>query len=251
MKYLHIDVLKKADAASYADAKPFSYTILQNPLPDAGYRLLLTSAPTLDQLEPSFGMERKFGQMSHDRYERYDSPAFRKTLKPEWQEFLAELEGPEYRAFLARMFGVRDFTLRFQWQYAVAGGSVSPHCDSVKKVGSHLFYFNDPETWNPAWGGQTQILFDPSGRQVCESAPRDDEFEIVTKTDGYGNQSLLFSRTNNSWHSVSPLAMPPGTVRRLFTVVADKPRTIADTIKGYARVFYKKITGGVSGTPKG
>ncbi|MEK7530608.1 MAG: hypothetical protein AAB573_01975 [Patescibacteria group bacterium] len=242
MKYLDLAVLNNVDAAAFQSVHPFPYMIVRSVLTDEGYHTLLHTAPTVDQLEPSFGMERKFGQMSHDRYERYDSASFRSHLTPEWRTFLSELESPEYRSFLSRMFGTRDFTLRFQWQYAVQGGSVSPHCDSIKKVGSHLFYFNDPKTWDPAWGGQTQILLDPSGRQVCESAPRDDEFEIVAKTDGYDNQSLLFSRTHNSWHSVSPLVMPPGTVRRLFTVVADKPVSFADRITGYIRVALKKIT---------
>jgi hypothetical protein len=40
---------------------------------------------------------------------------------------------------------------------------VSPHCDSPKKLGSHIFYLNTKEDWDPSWGGETLIL-DDGGR---------------------------------------------------------------------------------------
>jgi len=36
----------------------------------------------------------------------------------------------------------------------VEGCAVSPHCDAVRKLATHIFYFNTEADWDPGWGGR-------------------------------------------------------------------------------------------------
>jgi hypothetical protein len=163
------------------------------------------------------GQKRAYGQAPHDRYSLHYWPGL--ELPQPWMEFLAELQGEDYRTFLHRLLGCRSFLLTFEWHYAWQGCSVSPHCDAARKIGTHLFYFN-AEDWDPAWGGQTLIL-DAGRRFRTHSAPDFDQLKVAASSEPCGNNSLLFQRTPQSWHGVRPLDCPPGIMRRLFKVTVN------------------------------
>ena len=46
----------------------------------------------------------------------------------------------------------KDPEFRFHWHYTPAGCSVSPHCDSKREFGSHIWYFNAEDEWDPQLG---------------------------------------------------------------------------------------------------
>ena len=168
-----------------------------------------------------FGRARKHGQQSHDRYVLEwsdDAP----VSKP-WKDFVAELHGAEYQDWLARMIGHRQFRLRYHFHYTPNGCSVSPHCDAVWKLGSHIFYLNDEKTWKSEWGGETQVL-DDRGRFKAGSAPAFEDFDEALSSDSIGNRSLLFIRQGNSWHGVKRIRCPEGQLRKVFIVVIDNDR---------------------------
>ena len=68
---------------------------------------------------------------------------------------MEDLTSERYRRALRHIIGVRALELGFHWHYTPNGCSVSPHCDAKWKLGSHIFYLNTEDDWEPAWGGET------------------------------------------------------------------------------------------------
>jgi hypothetical protein len=227
MKYLNISALQAIPTGTFKNAKPFPWVNPQGALSEEGYSELIRTLPDVSLFEKSIGMERAYGQKPHDRYELKYRDGL--PLSPQWTQFLSELNSPEYHAEIARLFGTSRFTLRYQWQYSFAGCSVSPHCDSKNKVGTHIFYMNTPENWKDEWGGRTLIL-DDGGVFPPESAPGLSEFKNQTAAEVFGNRSLLFERTDRSWHAVSELVSPEGAMRQIFTVVMDRTPSLFEKL---------------------
>lgn len=215
MKYLDPERLESVDPVAFRACEPYPWVNPERLLTDVGYRRLRADLPCLEQMDASFGRERKHGQATHDRYVLEWEDGL--DVAPSWADFVAELRGDAYRAFLRRMIGSDGFELLFHWHYTPAGCSVSPHCDARRKLGSHIFYFNS-EDWDPAWGGETLVL-DDCGRFDRRSAPSFEEFDSEIAAQALGNQSFLFIRRHNSWHGVRPLRCPDGHMRRVFIVV--------------------------------
>jgi Rps23 Pro-64 3,4-dihydroxylase Tpa1-like proline 4-hydroxylase len=138
-----------------------------------------------------------------------------------WREFVEELKGERYKRALCRLVGIRHLDLNFHWHYTPNGCSVSPHCDSKRKLGSHIFYFNTEKDWKPEWGGETVIL-DDRGRFRMRSAPSFDDFDAAESSTALGNHSLIFTRRGNSWHGVREIRCPEGAMRRVFIVVLNR-----------------------------
>jgi hypothetical protein len=218
MTYLDIDCMNAIEGDAFQHTKPFPFVNPKGLLTEDGYTRLLASLPDLNVCEASFGRRRWFGQRSHDRF----NLEYRRSLdlsKP-WGDFIDELTGDEYRRFLERMFGRRSFRLRFHWHYAPSGGSVSPHCDSNQKLGSHVFYLNSSHDWKPEWGGATLVL-DDGGRMRRQSNPAFEDFDRTIPAEFLDNRSFLFRRTDHSWHGVREVHCPEGAMRRVFIVVID------------------------------
>jgi hypothetical protein len=216
MSYLDYEKLEAIDRAQFQRAKPYPWFNPAGILTEAGYKDLSANVPHISMFEPMFGIKRSYGQRPHDRYVlEYNDKL---DLQPCWREFIAELRGERYGRFLRRLFGRGGIQLNFHWHYALQGCSVSPHCDNKRKLGSHIFYFNTAEDWDPAWGGETLIL-DDGGRFDYRSAPDFESFERIIASETLGNRSLLFQRRGNSWHGVREIRCPQGQYRKIFIVV--------------------------------
>jgi hypothetical protein len=229
MTYLDFEGLDAVDTKAFQSQKPYPFVNPEKLLTDDGYRRLLGSLPDVSIFDADVGRVRKFGQASHDRY----NLEYREGLEiaEPWHAFIAELRGERYRGFLSRMFGQRAFRLRFHWHYAPNGCWVSPHCDSKRKLGSHLFYMNTSEDWHPAWGGQTVVL-DDGGRFGHDSSPSVEDFEGRVEASCLDNRSFLFRRTSNSWHYVKRIQCPEGALRKVFIVVVDDGRLVHRLLSG-------------------
>jgi len=221
MQYLNFERLAALDAAGFSSTKPYPFVNPAGLLTDEGYSRLLHQPLDVAQLVPSFGRRRSHGQVSHDRYVLEYQPDIDFIPQP-WKQFIAELHGPEYGRFIRRMFRRKSFQLNMHWHYAPAGCSVSPHCDALHKMGSHIFYLNTVDDWDPKWGGPTLILED-HGRFKTDSAPDFDDFDRIIPSECMGNYSTLFKRQKRSWHGVRPLTCPEGKLRKVFIVVINQP----------------------------
>ena len=233
-RYLDTERLDAIDARTFQSRRPYPWVNPADLLTPEGYQRLYDTLPDVGLFTPVFGAVRKHGQQSHDRY----GLAYRRDLDvgAPWHDFVRELHGPIYRRFLSRMLNRRFFILRLHWHYTPNGCSISPHCDSKTKFGSHIFYFNTPADWDPAWGGQTLIL-DDGGRFTPRSAPRFEDFERAMTADTMGNRSLLFARGAQSWHGMRDIHCPEQAMRRVFIVV------ITAAVRTTARDFVRQLRG--------
>jgi len=218
MKYIDIDKLRNLDRKEFLAVKPYPYYNSKGVLTDSGFQALLDNMPPLELFEKTFGYERRAGQAPHDRYSLEYAPGM--PVPQPWQEFIGELCSDDYRREVERLLGARKVEFRFHWHYTPPGCDVSPHCDARREHGSHLFYFNSEEEWEPAWGGSTLVL-DDGGRLSYDSAPALEEFDAVHECDSIGNYSSLMLRTDHAWHAVRPVQCPEGHLRRIFIVVAN------------------------------
>jgi hypothetical protein len=219
MTYLDFARLNEIDPLAFQCQKPYPWINPEGLLTEEGYRRLLDTLPDVSLFAQRFGVKRAHGQQSHDRFV-LEYRGDLEVAQP-WKEFVAELRGEPYQAFLRRLIGVRSLELSCHWHYTPNGCSVSPHCDAEHKLGSHIFYFNTAEDWDPAWGGQTLIL-DDSGRLDRKSAPCFDDFEHEIISAALGNRSLLFARKGRSWHGVREVRCPQDRLRKVFIVVINR-----------------------------
>jgi len=226
MSYLDVSRLSQIaeQSAGFLSRKPFPWSNLQGVIRDDGFRRLGSELPSLELFQSHFGIGRAYGQQSHDRYALQYRPKLDADLSPAWREFIRELQAEPYLTFLRQMYGIQPherFVLTMHWHLAPAGASVSPHTDARRKVGSHIFYFNTEDEWNPTWGGQTLVL-DDEGRLAAHASPPVETLRQVAASQILGNMSFIFKRTEHSWHAVRPIACPPDRLRKVFIVVANR-----------------------------
>ena len=234
-RYLDAERLDAVDALAFQSQRPYPWVNPADLLTADGYRRLYETLPDLSLFTPMFGVVRKHGQQSHDRYGLEYHRGL--DVAAPWHEFARELHGPIYRHFLSRMLGRRLFSVRLHWHYTPNGCSISPHCDSKTKYGSHIFYFNIAADWDAGWGGQTMILDDAAGRLHPKSAPRFEDFASAVTAETLGNRSLLFARGSQSWHGMRDIHCPEHAMRRVFIVV------INDTVRTTARNWVRQLRG--------
>ncbi len=227
--------LAATSTESFRQAEPYPWLNPAGLLSEPAFDLLRANLPRVDQMKASFGRKRAHGQTPHDRYALEYQPDL--DLHPAWHQLIAELNGPVYQNWLARLFATRRFHLSYHWHYAPRGASVSPHCDAKRKLGSHIFYFNTPDEWSADWGGETVIL-DDGGRFDRASAPAFEDFDRSWPADAMGNRSLLFQRQGNSWHGVRELLCPEDRLRKVFIVVVN-----ADNLSGRLRRLFHRPDG--------
>jgi Rps23 Pro-64 3,4-dihydroxylase Tpa1-like proline 4-hydroxylase len=219
MTYLNYDRLGELDAEAFQTTRPFPWINPAGLLTDEGHRQLVESLPPVSLFKKSFGIKRSHGQRSHNRYVlEYDDSL--EVARP-WKDFVSELRSSGYRKFIAKMMGSDRFTLNCHWHYGPPGCSVSPHCDAKHKHGSHVFYFNTENDWDPDWGGQTLVL-DDGGELTHGAHPEEKNMKLVAASQAMGNHSLLFKRGEHSWHSVTELTCPEGYLRKVFILVVNR-----------------------------
>lgn len=216
MQYLNMEMIRTTDPSIFQGQRPYPWMNPQGSLTKQGFEALLANMPDLSHFKAFFDKRRKYGQKSHDRYVLEYQEGL--VLPAPWQAFINELRSDLYRSFINDLLGRSHIRFRFHWHYTPSGCVVSPHCDSKSKLGSHIFYMNSTDDWNPLWGGQTVILND-NGKFKTDSCPWFDDFDEEIPAETMGNRSLIFGRQGNSWHGVREIRCPEGAYRKVFIVV--------------------------------
>ena len=228
--------MQSFETSAFTERQPFPWYNFQSLLTDDTFAQLYDEFPSLDFFETHEGLPRKHGQRSHDRYYlAYEETVYQKIeradkgiigheqLSPTWQAFMTGLQtDPGYREFICRLLGVDEFVARYAWHVATAGRSVSPHMDSVRKIGTHIFYFNTSQDWQAEWGGATLVL---SGKRYDGLNPEISDFDKVEAVQVMDNRSFLFKNQPEAWHAVDTINCPPETYRRIFNVIFELPES--------------------------
>jgi hypothetical protein len=237
--YIDAKALAAIDPRAFQQTDPFPWINPAGFLSADGFARLVANLPDVSRFTSAidYTRQRKHGQQNHDRYvlEYLDGM----ELPAPWQEFIDELRGDAYRSFIARLLGHRHFRFRFHWHYTPRACSVSPHCDSRTKLGSHIFYLNTRDSWDPAWGGET-IVLDDHGRFAVDSSPDFADFDAAWAAETMDNRSLIFGRRGNSWHGVRAIECPEGALRKVFIVVFEDYRRSRMLVKRVNRLLKGK-----------
>jgi hypothetical protein len=123
-----------------------------------------------------------------------------------WQQLIEELWTDSYRAALAEMSGVklRNCVMDIGFRRYQPGQLHHPHTDEPNKVLTHLLFFN--QKWPVHWGGCLRIL--------KNSHPESAFQDILPLSDS----SVVIVRSDNSWHTVTPLTSPASEYRLALRV---------------------------------
>ncbi len=240
LRYLDPVKLETFDERAFRATRPYAWINPEGFIHDEAFALLREKLPDPSMFDAEFTEDRPNERTPHNRLALKYSDEL--DIAPEWHEFVKELRGMEYRRFLHRAYGRSMLALTFHWHYTPKSCSVSPHCDALRKLGSHIFYFNTEEDWQDSWGGHTVVL-DDGGRFDRKAAHEFEEFEEIGRSRILGNRSFLFARNESSWHGVHEIDCPEGAYRKVFIVVVeDKKRSllhsVLDPFKGRKRVRY-------------
>ena len=229
--------IRAFDRTSFTGRQPFPWMNFHALLTPETFAALHREYPSLDQFERHQGIARVHGQRPHNRYYMaYESSIYKDldrkedegvihydALSPTWRAFMDAVESDEtYRRFIGDLIGLTDFETRYAWHVGVTGSEVSPHRDAEDKLGTHIFYFNTLEDWDPAWGGPTIAL---GGKKVAALNPDFSDFESEQSGSIVDNHSFLFKNTPEAWHGVRALTSPEGKYRRLFNVIVQAKKT--------------------------
>ncbi len=242
-QFLNTALLTEFPTATFTEASPFPWHDFPGVLTQEGFSTLYENYPSLAMFERHAGMERPHGQRPHDRYylayeqsiyQHEEGEVKHSDLPPAWQAFMEELKTSDvYHRFLERLLGTAPLTARYAWHVGITGSEVSPHRDADNKIGTHIFYFNTHDDWNPAWGGSTLAL---GGKKIADLNPDFSDFTSESASEILDNHSFLFKNTHDAWHGVKTLTCPEDRYRRLFNVILHAPetkkRTLGDRLRG-------------------
>ncbi|HMW00002.1 MAG TPA: 2OG-Fe(II) oxygenase [Acidobacteriota bacterium] len=230
--FLNSDRLQQIHLTTMRGQQPCPWVLFHQLITPDGFEQLCQDFPSLDWFEKHQDQPRKSNQRPHNRYylayqqsffsyQKARTSAFIKhsQLALSWQTLIEELQQPQYLQFLTHFFGTSAFQLQFSWHIGLTGSEVSPHCDWVGKLGTHLFYFNTSQEWSESWGGELIFL---SNKQTDVPNPDFEDFETHQALPFLDNRSTLFQNNPSAWHGVRPLTCPEGNYRRLFNVIATR-----------------------------
>lgn len=133
------------------------------------------------------------------------------SLASAWQALVEELRSPAYRMALSALSGLDLDRCELEatfWRYD-PGCYLSPHTDKPHKIVTLLLYF--AEQWSPAWGGELEILSQPTERPPA--------YRIYPAL----NRAAVLVRDERSWHAVAPVREANHS-RRSLQVVFHQPR---------------------------
>ncbi len=124
---------------------------------------------------------------------------------------------------ISRLLGRSELSARFEFSMMNGqGGHIRPHTDTPRKHITFVFSMVGPDEWNQEWGGGTAVVW-PKDKRLSYNQTNKylnfDEVNLVKEYDFNPNQALIFIKTFNSWHAVTPMRTPHDkALRKTLTV---------------------------------
>jgi hypothetical protein len=211
------------------DYEPYPICLAPNVLPDADYDELTRTYPdvSLFEYKPSLGEKYSLS----DRYiksprfidDTLDFLASRNVdlgLKP---YVVRSTMGKAKPSLASRLARTTELSARFEFSIMGGqGGHIRPHADEPKKLVTLVISMIRPGEWDNAWGGGTEVCLPKDRTLIFNRVNRYLDFDQVDTIRNYefnANQCLLFIKTYNSWHHVTPIKAPPDApLRKTLTI---------------------------------
>ncbi|MEH1842597.1 MAG: 2OG-Fe(II) oxygenase family protein [Nostoc sp.] len=172
---------------------PYRWAFLQNLFPQKQSLELSNNYPQegFYQDGKGFPMRMVFDEIQDITKPRItDSP----KLNNLWQQLVNDLHATAYRAAVGELTGLNlmdDLMYIYFFRYDI-DNFFSPHPDSPIIRMVQMFYFN--QEWNSNCGGCLRILKDDNPDSVFQEIP-----PLL-------NTSVILVRSDNSWHTVTPVS---------------------------------------------
>jgi hypothetical protein len=114
-----------------------------------------------------------------------------------------------HASLLARINRVSELSARFEFSLMDGnGGSILPHTDAPNKLITMVISMVAPGEWQPEWGGGTEICLPKDRTRLYNHMNKYMQFDDVETVKAFPfepNQNIIFIKTYNSWHQVSPI----------------------------------------------
>jgi len=239
------------------DYEPYPTGLIKPVFDEGTYQGLVASYPAIElfKFKPALGNKYSLSEVNNPaQYERFIEST------PEWKRFHAYVKSKEFVAAILEFLvsrnidlGIRrykvvsrkpvarrasplslllrraELSARFEFSMMGAdGGNILPHTDMPQKLITLVFSMIEPGAWDTAWGGGTDVVL-PKDRSRLYNHVNNrltfEDVEVIKTWDFSPNQCLLFIKTFNSWHSVSPMrGAGSGGLRKTLTINIEAKR---------------------------
>jgi hypothetical protein len=128
-----------------------------------------------------------------------------------------------HASLLSRINRVTELSARFEFSLMDGdGGSILPHTDAPNKIITMVVSMVEPGEWNQDWGGGTEICLPKDRSRIYNHLNKYMQFDEVETLKAFPfmpNQNIIFIKTYNSWHQVSPIrGGKEAPMRRTLTI---------------------------------
>lgn len=212
--------------------EPFTVFYLRDLLRPPFYRELAETFPVISDFRYRESLGNKYLLTESEGESYFD---FVKA-NPPWQKFYAEIKSINFReqvlTFLRAHMGQEiqggdsadRFVSRFEFSaLPTNGGSQRPHTDSPRKAVTLVLSLMKEGEWGCDWGGGTSICTpkDSSLRSNYSNQYLDfDEVEVIDTFPFVANACVMFVKTAESWHCVTPINLQCDTPIRKTVAIS-------------------------------
>jgi hypothetical protein len=219
------------------DYEPYPIGLVKNVLEPALYGRLCTSYPPIDAFEfkPELGNKYSLSEVNNasnywrfiesnsdwkQLYEFVKSNDFVPSVVSFLKNCHIDLGLVKYKtasktnvssraSSLSRLLRIEELSARFEFSMMDAdGGHILPHTDAPQKLITLVLSMMQAGEWNSAWGGGTDVVLPRNRKLIFNQINKQLPFSEVEVLKAFAfepNQCLIFIKTFNSWHSVSPM----------------------------------------------
>jgi SM-20-related protein len=144
-----------------------------------------------------------------------DTISFPEELTESWLALAQDLISAPYRAAMSLLTScdLTEVPVEVNVFHYGPGARLGAHADLKDKIVTHVLYFN--QAWNRADGGCLSILRSK------------DPADVVAEIGPIVGNSAVLVRSENSWHSVAPVANGCQLSRRSLTATFYRPGSIS------------------------
>lgn len=230
--------------------EPYPLCYIPNFMSAADYKALSESYPALElfKFKPTLGKKYSLAEFKNNQQFYFDF--LRKNEC--WREFYQKVKSKQFieeifsflrdnhidigvkrfwyqkklskkrRSWFTRAINKRVLRSRFEFSIMPAdGGHILPHTDDIRKLVTLVVSFIKEGEWDSSWGGGTDVLTTKDPKRVYNDVNFQlpfDQVKCVKTFPFVPNQCVLFVKTYNSWHSVTPMTGPATGLRKAVTI---------------------------------